>query len=429
MTTGTVAITTVYDGSPGYECAILQWCTSARRLASLLLRAGPVERADLAILRVPDARQHHLRGRAVKSPPPPPPPLPLAPPQWPPALQTDCGEAQKLEPGPELVEAISAFRRGSGGCQDKWGGGGKWQGFHTCSFLYKWAMASLVQYTVVVFADLDVQLLRPEQPPAHVEALWRRTWAELVPADGAPRFFGAPDHWSPFNAGQWTLSNPSRALYAWGLEVLRTARWNATHGFALMGKPKQLAARSPLCRAMLGRTRALLRNTWDFYAGDSDQGFFFYLMYVARWEQRKHWFVPPEADAQRRRAEAILRGASSEQGGVVGIAPRIAQPLPPLDASEMRCRAPSSPAGLAGQCPHYTRHYIGNTKPWALKAGYNNGRVAHYLRCTEYRHLVNRSRCATLFDKWDRFGLLPAGLAPANITTKLKNHGKYQRLR
>ena len=41
------------------------------------------------------------------------------------------------------------------------------------AMLYKWFVVGLSEYELIIFADLDVALLRPEQPADAVRARWR----------------------------------------------------------------------------------------------------------------------------------------------------------------------------------------------------------------------------------------------------------------
>ena len=137
-----------------------------------------------------------------------------------------------------------------------------------------------MEYSLIILADLDVQLLRPEQPVHLVTERWRRTWHEAVPTDGSPRVLAEGDHWTPFNGGLWTLGNPSKALYDDGLVQLHDGVWNTTHGFAHAGTPVQWAERIPSLLNRMRHTHMYRKNTWNFAFGDCDQGFLFYMFYL-----------------------------------------------------------------------------------------------------------------------------------------------------
>jgi len=359
-----VAVATLWDSSPSYSCAVMHWCQHAQRFADLLVRDVGVASAELVMLlthdhapsRTSSAEQQREQALAT--------------------LRTDCPQLRVARVDERLVRAVDSYVA-RGGCKIL-------NGPH---MLYKWWALSLAQYALVVFSDLDVQLLRPEQPAAFVGARWAAGWADAVPADGSTRLLGASDFASPLNGGQWTLAWPDRALYEQGVRVLAEARWNATHGFNGAGTPRELARGSRTVAAALAKTRMLGRNTWGFPFGDCDQGFLFYMLFLVR----------PVGQP--------MLGAGAR------------------NASSRQCRF--HPAALASApCPHSTRHYYGGLKPWALlRSRANAGRVSVYLNRTAFAHLANCSRCAATFAAWHR--TLPP---PARIGTHLVGHGEYQRL-
>ena len=81
-------------------------------------------------------------------------------------LRTDCSRARVVRPPVEPVAAVARF--GKVGCHlNQWAG--------SIAQMYKWCFFSLVQYSFIIYADLDVELLRPEQPPSSVAERWRST--------------------------------------------------------------------------------------------------------------------------------------------------------------------------------------------------------------------------------------------------------------
>jgi len=249
-----------------------------------------------------------------------------------------------------------------------------------------------------------------------VAARWLATWQAAVPPSGHPRLYGAADNWSPFNGGLWTLAHPSRALYELGLALLECTSWNATHGFNLMGRPRKLSNAYPRVRQMLvpstqlhvkdtrRKTRAYGENTWDFYASEYDQGFYFYLFFVAtdigRHLERRSTAVHSSkcgnhASNTWRRYIGKLEGAAAR---TVNVTARGRS-----QSVTVRPSAGISPEAALGGCPHMARHCLGTVKPWKrTKRGsvdLNLGRVATYLLTVRYQHLVNSSRCARYFAK------------------------------
>lgn len=224
----------------------------------------------------------------------------------------------------------------------------------TATMLYKWWVTSLSRFELIIFSDLDVELLRAEQSTAHVVARWQQTWHDAVgPAGGQSRFDVSKDSVSPVNGGLWTLSRPTPALYQRGLEVLERARWNRTHGFDLYGTPKDIYSRADgALRRHLYNTRMLKKNKWDVPFGDCDQGFLFHMFFLR------------------------------ERIGIEG--PRVNYTCLDVD--------------LPG-CPHLARHHAGARKPWELEKD-NSGRVERLLASVDYASHVNTSQCAARFARF-----------------------------
>lgn len=389
-----VGLATVWDGVPDYACAVRHWCQHAQRLGDLLVERVPgVASAELLMMLTDDheyTKQKHgctcyfskkrfcpecyggaygkvetISARDV--------------------VATDCPQIRLPPLEAPLRAAVQRFANApDGGCRDRW----------QMTMLYKWWALSLQQYSLVILSDLDVQLLRPEQPMAHVAGRWRDTWATAVPPGGRTRVLAVHDYTSPFNGGLWTVGSPSRALYEAGLRVLERAVFNRTHGFNHVGTPRQIYKRYPSLRRRMHRTRMLKHNDWKFAFGDCDQGFLFYMFYL------------------RRLADGSFVGASHEDV--------------PAECSTWTkgSRIDDDP-----RCPHAARHYWGPRKPWQAEKD-NLGRVAWYLRQTSFEGLplANRSMCARRFASWDD-RLRPHRLLIANRSKPTKWGGKLQRLR
>ena len=386
-----VAIATLWDGVPDYACAVLHFCQHAQRLADIFTQGLGVASADLLMMLTDDHMYENTEKcrckRQNKKFCPQCPGLLATDGAFASAtsarrvVQTDCPQMKLHVLDPKLREATQSYtNRPGGGCRNKWQA--------TC--MYKWWVVSLVEYSLVILADLDVQLLRPEQPVPLVTERWRQTWSDAVPPDGSPRVLAEGDHWTPFNGGLWTLGNPSMTLYNNGLARLRNGVWNATHGFEHAGTPVQWAKREPALARRMRDTHMMHQNTWDFAFGDCDQGFLFYMFYLN-----------PPTESIRVRPGADFT------------------PTP----EGVRCK------GTRGietdpRCPHTARHYWGPKKPWQLESD-NGGRVAHYLANTNFSGR-SESVCAMRFATWASSGRLPI-IDPSKPPKKF--NGKLQRVR
>lgn len=395
MASHRIAIATLWDGVPDYACAVLHYCQHAQRLADVFTRDLGAQRADLLMMLTDDHVYEHTSKKAcrcLRSGKRFCPECPggaffrkgrttggSASPRG--VLGTDCPQMQVHAPDARLREATWRYASSPhGGCRTKWQ--------TTC--MYKWWVVSLEEYSLVILADLDVQLLRPEQPVEVVVERWRRTWSHAVPPDGTPRVLAEGDHWTPFNGGLWTLGNPSRALYEEGLAQLEHGVFNKTHGFNHAGTPRQHFDRLPALHERMRHTHMYRRNTWDFAFGDCDQGFLFHMFYLS--DPRPPGRSRPGSDFE------------------------------PL---ELKCSPNSRTTGIDvdARCPHTARHYWGPRKPWELERD-NAGRVAHYLANTNLSLARPESVCATRFARWlPRLPTVDASRPPS------KFNGKMQRVR
>lgn len=391
-----VAFATIWDGAADYACSLLHWCQHAQRLADLLQRNGVIGGADLQIL-VTDDHKYGVGGTSCRCnvikkrfcPECAARDLPGAPPKRDPWLTVsqDCPRARVATLDVRLRAAVRRYAASpQSGCHEGW----------YTTILYKWWAFSLVDFALVVFADLDVQLLAVvEQSAEQVVADWRLRLAEVVPADGLTRLGIDRDSVSPVNSGLWTLAWPSTRLYQQGLDVLERVTFNATHGFALpghpetLGTPRELAARSRTLKERLKGTTSLRKNKWNVPFGGCDQGFLFWMIFI---------------------------------GPAKGVGAEYVKPLG-------RCLNSVSKPG----CGHYARHYTGARKPWQLEKD-NAGRVARYLKHTSWRANVNRSWCAARFGAWASGRLAhlmrddPNGSAPLAGVGAGDWHGIWQRV-
>lgn len=383
-----IAIATLWDGVPDYACAVLHYCQHAQKLADIFVHGLGAASADLLMMLTSDhmyeAKRRNCRCKRLgkKFCPECPTETTSGGLEFGRGIVTaDCPQMKLHTLDPRLREATQRYTANPhGGCRNKWQA--------TC--MYKWWVVSLVEYSLVILADLDVQLLRPEQPVALVTERWRQTWRYAVPADGRPRVLAEGDHWTPFNGGLWTLGNPSRALYEEGLSQLRDGVWNATHGFNLLGTPVEHFEKFPALQNRMRKTHMVHQNTWDFAFGDCDQGFLFHMFFLN--------------------------------------APRdgLSRPGADFEPTELKCRPrdPTTGTDVDVRCPHTARHYWGPQKPWQLEST-NAGRVAHYLAHTDFSGRT--SMCAQRFAGWAASGRLPK-VNGSRLPPK-RNNGKLQRVR
>ena len=71
------------------------------------------------------------------------------------------------------------------------------------------------------------------------------------------------------------LLRPSASIHALGVATLRARRFNFTHGFDLIGRPRSVLPLESVARADVKRlrdSRMFRMNTWDVVCGDADQG-------------------------------------------------------------------------------------------------------------------------------------------------------------
>ena len=258
---GAVAIVTTWDGIVNglYHCSLLYWCQSAAALGSVLTAQVGVSAADLVMLITSSNTSRRSQDDMVMA-----------------VLKQECPALTRAaRVPPRLQQTVASYmeeRINRNGTEAKEHGLGRER--FGAGNLYKWWFTSLSEYELILYADLDVELMPLQVQPKEVAARWLATWQAAVPPSGHPRLYGAADNWSPFNGGLWTLAHPSRELYELGLALLECTSWNATHGFNLMGRPRKLANAHPRVRQMLvpstqlqvkdtrRKTRAYGENTW-----------------------------------------------------------------------------------------------------------------------------------------------------------------------
>ena len=446
MNDRSVALATTWDGEAQYRCAILHYCQHAQAFADVLTQGASVARVEMWMLlvgpndavsgaadmketdvdtepwrKVRDARFAKFTGKqrkrkfciktfCTKSRPRILGERRLNVSDARAAVASECPQMHIATVDPQLRAAVASFSRT--GCRVPW----------TRLMMYKWWAVSLSHVSIVIFADLDLQLMRPDQPSIEVVTRWRQTWDYAVPSTRRPRLLSVSDYTSPLNGGLWTLSWPSRHLYVEGLELVRNTSWSATQGFNSIGTPREIFNRLPHVRRRMRRTQMLKHNTWQFFNGDCDQGFLFYFFYL----------IPSIVDGGV---------ASTVEEGVVQQAPVRASTPGGASVQQARDGPPSmrfvpeayigadhesyqDDYNASGATPvHSARHYWGSPKPWMLSKHNNEARVAYFLAHTNDS---GTSRCA------HDFASLAAVVRGLGVTAPRKPpkwSGKLQQLR
>ena len=259
------AITTVFDGSTSYECAMVLWCASAARLTR------SIPRSEIVIV-----------GKQSSD-------CPLARYVWSAQVRATRAAAADYLGRIAVSDSWSYIKRGA---------------------LLKVAVFSLVEYDLLLFADMDVDLWpqgvgrqmglkQTDRPPGPFD-FSRQEWVNSAAAFMKSRalFVGSSDHDSPVNTGVWLLK-PRAWLFQALLHALLTTTWDAESGFDHVGTPRIIANSTSLrSRLMAGHVKRGARrglkktelhlkatafwkqNTWRFVAGDIDQGLLFYVIYL-----------------------------------------------------------------------------------------------------------------------------------------------------
>ena len=156
--------------------------------------------------------------------------------------------------------------------------------------LHKWEIVSMVRAQVVIFLDMDIEVL-PHlalQGTADLGLQVERVasdWLRLLRcARASPRrLHSFPDFSSPVNAAIM-LVRPDLALYRAGLDVLRQAAgrpFDRKRGWEGLGPPLTVTPKGDdAWRRRRGHMQMLDLDTHDFVGASIDQGFFFHMMRV-----------------------------------------------------------------------------------------------------------------------------------------------------
>ena len=301
-----VALMTAAVGSP-MRCALVQWCQGAKRLGATFERLGwTYEVVIINQDEASEAQQQRQQQRTDGDAP----------------VTADCPGAKVMRVPIDLATALD-------GCTERWKserdaivaketrhsydanirttrlrqGGAQ----HLRRNFYKWVGFRL-DYDAVFVADVDIDLLPHEQNPDSVGRLWEERLPKLLALSGTVYAVGNPDHSAPLNNGLF-VALPSKALYEDGLAVLRSCRFNFSHGWDHVGPPRSLGLdfqhldgthASDMGGFVVETFKFLKVNNWDFLDGRAGQGFFWYMLCVrhrvcrySRWSgphKPMHWW-------------------------------------------------------------------------------------------------------------------------------------------
>ena len=292
-----VAITTFWDGSPSYECALPLWCQSAARLSAVLPEAHAPEVVLIA-----------------------------------PRRTVECLAAKRYVWDPETAAASRRYvQRMSRSRRPTRAGGANMESFLKDAVLLKWTVFTMLDFDLVLFSDLDIDVL-PTNTRNHT---LRYDWTRSIDAfmASAALYVSSPDHASPTNTGIW-LAKPRRWVHRQALNVLANSTFSHVTGYDDVGQPlglfnhrrsttrllHQLDAGAAadrgvgdnkgccvyFCRqcnfqshteSALNMTAYQRGNHWQFVCATLDQGMFWYVLHllhgVGTWAQfhRVRWNV------------------------------------------------------------------------------------------------------------------------------------------
>lgn len=233
---GAAPVADDFVASREHTGGFVQWCQNARRLQGLLPPSWRMDQLVISTLR--DAHTHLAR---------------LA----------GCTKIKHRRVSRELSSAAAA-------CQPK-----IYRSYLTFlmrTALFKWQLFAMTDYDVVLFSDVDVELVPlADTDPKRAAASWNRLISRFA-RTAAPKLLANSDVASPFNAGVMFI-RPSRRLFAEGLAVVRSCRFNKSHGWELAGVSPAAVAPNPYSL----HTKAA---PWDFVGAGSDQGLYLFMGWV-----------------------------------------------------------------------------------------------------------------------------------------------------
>ena len=186
------AIATVYDGAAAYSCALPLWCQQASHLA---------RRIDNATVLIVTANRSVVSAEC-----------PSAQISWGWTARSVAKEVHNYLGRHSMVGSWKVLR---------------W------AVLLKLAVIGLDEFTLVLFADLDVDL----RPSGFDVAAWRLGTRAFL--SSRAEFVASHDHESPVNLGVW-LAKPSASAFREALALLSSTGWTASQGFGEVGSPRRI---------------------------------------------------------------------------------------------------------------------------------------------------------------------------------------------
>ena len=140
-----VAITTFWDGSLSYECALPLWCQSAAKLSAIV----PEAHAEVVLIA--------------------------------PKRTAECPATTRYVWDPETAAASRHYvQRFSRSRRPTRAGGANMESFLKDAVLLKWSVFTMTDFDLVLFSDLDIDLLPATTHNASLRLDWRRSVAASV---------------------------------------------------------------------------------------------------------------------------------------------------------------------------------------------------------------------------------------------------------
>lgn len=139
--------------------------------------------------------------------------------------------------------------------------------------LAKWDIVRQTQYEAILLTDIDVDLffasrrIGLQEYLARAQRAWTAGYQRFMRSDAL--VLASHDALVPINAGV-VLLKPTKHHFELGAGLLRSMRFNLTHGFAYMGRPRDLL--SPADVRLYNATMMVRTNSWNTVGGAADQG-------------------------------------------------------------------------------------------------------------------------------------------------------------
>jgi len=268
-----LGLVTLWDGEPHQECGLPLWCQQALDLKS---KIPPPWRTSLVVM-APKTSGECKSASYV----------------W----RNDTADANDVYLRRQIKKQATPLQ------PERQPIGGSWAYLKNC-LLLKWSVFAMTQLDLILYSDIDVDL-----SPAHSHFM-HKVWLQSVDA-----FLRSPaqivttyDRFSPINLGVF-LAKPAPWVHRLALRFMRETSWSADTGFGGAGSPRNLFRKrgrlfsqleaglgingtTPISGSApmhLARTAMMQQNTWNFMAGNLDQGMFWHLLYhtygVGTWAQ------------------------------------------------------------------------------------------------------------------------------------------------